>query len=159
MRKILVDPVISNNDLIIAIKLMQDNYTREKHNEFVNQMIHAKFLCPVLFDPDPEVNIAGVSEVQDGTKILLSSLKNKSGESYLVAYTDNKEADRQKEGKNQHTIVCSYFDFCTILKKEDCPYAGFVINPFSENVIVTKETIDMINQNIHVKRRVSIPKN
>ena len=159
MKKLFVDPVITNNELVIAIKLMQDKYTRENHQDFINQMIHARFLCPVLFDPNPEINIAGMTQVSDDTKVLLSSLKNKNGESYLVAYTDNAEADRRKQADNQHTIACSYFDFCSILQKENCPYAGFVINPFSENVIVSKNTIEFINKNIHMKKRVSIPKN
>lgn len=158
MKKLLVDPVISNNDFVITIKLMQDNFTPEKHEEFVNQMIHTKFLCPVLFDPNPEISQEGLTQVPANTKVLLSSLKNKKGESYLVAYTDNKEADRQKQGDNQHTLACSYFDFCTIIQKEGSPYAGFVINPFSENVIISKQTIEMINKNIHMKRRVDIPR-
>lgn len=158
MKKLLVDPVISNNDFVITIKLMQDEFTPEKHEDFVNQMLRTTFLCPVLFDPNPEINGEGPTQVPDNTKVLLSSLKNKKGESYLVAYTDNKESDRQKQADNQHTLACSYMDFCTIIQKEGSPYAGFVINPFSENVIVSKDTIEMINQNIHMKRRVEIPR-
>ncbi len=158
MKKLLVDPVVSNNDFVITIKLMQDNFTPETHEEFVNHMLRTKFLCPVLFDPNPEINKEGLTQIPDDTKVLLSSIKNKKGESYLVAYTDNKEADRQKQAENQHTIACSYFDFSTIIMKEGCPYAGFVINPFSENVIISKDTLELINQNIHMKRRVEIPR-
>lgn len=160
MKKLLViDPVISNNDFVISIKLMQDNFTPEKHQDFVNQMLHTRFLCPVLFDPNPEVKPNGMTQVPENTKLMLSSLKNKNGESYLVAYTDTKEANNHKQTENQHNIICSYFDYCTIVEKEDSPYAGFVINPFSENVIISKQSMEMIRKNLHFKKRGQNPEN
>lgn len=153
MKKIRIDSNVNNSEFVISLKIMQGNLTPDTQKDFINQMIHAKFLCPVLFDPEPEINEEdGMAVLADGAKVMLSSLTNPKKELYLIAYTDNQEAVRHKHTENQHTIECTYFDFCSMILKEDAPYAGFVINPFSENVIVGKQIMQNINKNIHVRK-------
>lgn len=160
MKRLRIDPIVNNSDFVITLKIMQDNPNPDTQKDFINQMLHTKFLCPALFDPDPELSDdeSKIASLPDDAKVMLSSLSNSKGEIYLVAYTDNQEAARHKQAENQHAIECSYFDFCTMVLKEKSPYAGFVINPFSENVIVTKEIIQNINKNIRIKRQVEIPR-
>lgn len=158
MKKLFINPIVNNSDLIVALKIMQDKLTPETQSDFINQMIHARFLCPALFDPTPELDENGVAMMEDGAKVMLSSLENQKHEMYLVAFTDLKEAQARKQAENQHTVACSYLDFCSIIFKEGSPYAGFVINPFSENIVVSKEIMKNINKDIRVKRQVEIPK-
>lgn len=158
MKKVLVDQNINNGDLIIALKIMQGNLNPDTQSEFINQMIHARFLCPAIFDPDPEINPEGAAVMEEGAKIMLSSLANPKKEMYLVAFTDAKEAREHKQSENQHTIACTYFDFCTMVLQENSPYAGFVINPFSENIVVSKEIMLNINKNVRFKKQVQIPR-
>lgn len=158
MKKLFIDPVVNNSEFILALKIMQGNLTPETQSEFINQMLHARFLVPALFDPEPELNSEGVAVMEDGAKVMLSSLSNHKREVYLVAYTDLKEAQGHKQAENQHTMACSYLDFCTMVFNEGSPYAGFVINPFSENIIVSREIMQNINKNLHMKRQVEIPK-
>lgn len=158
MRKLFIDPTVNNSEFIISLKIMQGNLNMETQKDFINQMIHAKFLCPALFDPEPEINPEGVAIMEDNAKVMLSSLENSKKETYLVAYTDAKEAKEHKQAENQHTVACTYFDFCTMVLQEKSPYSGFVINPFSENIIVSKEIMQNINRNIKVKRQVEVPR-
>ena len=158
MRKLFIDPNVNNGDLIIALKIMQGNLNPNTQSDFINQMIHARFLCPALFDPEPEINPEGVAVLQENSKIMLSSLSNPKKEMYLVAYTDAKEAKENKQSENQHTVACTYFDFCSMVLQENSPYAGFVINPFSENIVVSREIMMNINKNVRVKKAVQIPR-
>lgn len=158
MRKLFVDPTVNNGDFIIALKIMQGNLNPDTQKDFINQMLHATFLCPAIFDPDPDINPEGVAVMDEGAKVMLSSLANTKKEMFLVAYTDAKEAKEHKQAENQHTVACTYMDFCTMVLQENSPYAGFVINPFSENIVVSKEIMQNINKNIRLKKQVEIPR-
>ena len=74
MRTLLIDQNVSNTDLIISLKIMQGNPTPESQNEFINQMIHARFLCLATFDPEPIPNEKGEYEIADGMKLLMNSV-------------------------------------------------------------------------------------
>ena len=65
MRKLFIDPTVNNSEFIISLKIMQGNLNMETQKDFINQMIHAKFLCPALFDPEPEINPEGVAIMED----------------------------------------------------------------------------------------------
>lgn len=150
MKKLLLDQNISNTNLIIAMRIMQGNPTPQGQTDFINQVIHAKFLCPCVIEPEPEVGEDGVFESTPDTRVMFHSVANQEKQVFIVAYTDTKEANKNKKEEERHTIVTTYIDFCNILLKNDSPYAGFVINPFSENVIFTREIMMDINKNIHV---------
>ena len=42
--------------------------------------------------------------------------------------------------------------------QENSPYAGFVINPFSENIVVSREIMLNINKHVRLKKEVQIPR-
>lgn len=158
-RKIGIDENVNNTELIIALKIMQETPSRESQSEFINKMIHARFLSPAVLDPEPEKNENGEYEFPEGTKIMFNSVSNPQKQMYLVAYTDAKEAAKNKQDEKQHSIVTTYPDLCNMLLKTESPYAGFVINPFSENVIVTKEMMADINKNIRITKKKTVSDN
>ncbi len=158
MKKLFIDPNVNNGDLIISLKIMQGNLNPDTQTDFINHMLQARFLCPAIFDPAPEINPEGVAVLGDDAKVMLSSLSNAKEEMYLVAYTDAKEAREHKQAENQHTVACTYFDFCTMVLQENSPYAGFVINPFSENIVVSREIMLNINKHVRLKKEVQIPR-
>lgn len=156
MRKLLIDQNVANTDLIIGLKIMQGNPTAESQNEFINQMIHARFLCVATFDPEPFQNENGEYEVTEGTKLLLNSVASQDKRAFIVAFTETKEALKYKK-ENEHTVITTYPDFCNMIFQKDAPYSGFVINPYSENIVVTKEIMDSINKNIRVVKKPGAP--
>lgn len=158
MKKLFVDQNVNNADLILSLKIMQGKLNPDTQKDFINQMLHATFLCPAVFDPDPDINPEGVALVEEGGRVMLSSLANQKKEMYLVAYTDAKEAKEHKQGDNQHTVACTYFDFCNMVLQPNSPYAGFVINPFSENIVVSREIMNNINKGVRLKKQVQIPR-
>ena len=146
MKKLFIDPNVNNGDLIISLKIMQGNLNPDTQTDFINHMLQARFLCPAIFDPAPEINPEGVAVLGDDAKVMLSSLSNA------------KEAREHKQSENQHTVACTYFDFCTMVLQENSPYAGFVINPFSENIVVSREIMLNINKHVRLKKEVQIPR-
>ncbi len=154
-RRILLDQDLNNFDLIVALKTMQGRPSPQSQGDFLNHMIHAQFLTPAVLDPEPDRDEKGELVLVGGTKILFRAVSNAEKKAYLIAFTDAKEAEKnkmEKEGEIIHTVVTTYLDFCNIILNEHSPYSGFVINPFSENVIVTREIMQDINRNIKVRQ-------
>ena len=102
MRTLLIDQNVSNTDLIISLKIMQGNPTPESQNEFINQMIHARFLCLATFDPEPIPNEKGEYEIAEGMKLLMNSVASEDKKAFIVAFTETKEAMKQKKRKGTH---------------------------------------------------------
>lgn len=154
-RRILLDQDLNNFDLIVALKTMQGRPSPQSQGDFINHMIHSRFLTPAVLDPEPEQSEKGELILSPGTKILFRAVSNAEKKAFLIAFTDAKEAEKnrmEKEGEITHTVVTTYLDFCNIILNEHSPYSGFVINPFSENVIVTREIMQDINRNIKVRQ-------
>ncbi len=148
-KKLLIDQNISNFDLLIAMKTIKSNPTMETQNDLINQLLHARLLCPANLDPEPELNEAGEIPAKE-TRIMFHTVSNGDDKVFLIAYTDKKEADKYLSEKNHHTIVTTYTDFCNIILSPNSPFAGFVLNPFEENIIFTKEIMLDINKNIRI---------
>jgi hypothetical protein len=149
-KKPLIDQKVNNFELIVTMKTMQEPMTAEKQSDFINQMFRAKLLCPVFFDPEPEVAENGETELAQGTRMMLCSITNPEKKPFLIAFTDKKEADRNKRSPKQHTITVGYLDYCNFIFQPNSQFAGFVINPFSENIILTREMMADINKNIRI---------
>lgn len=154
-RKLLLDQDLTNFDLIVALKTMQGHPTPQTQGDFINHMIHARFLTPAVLEPEPEIDENGQLSPAAGTKVMFRAVSNPEKKAFLIAFTDAKEASKNKlerEGETSHTVVTTYLDFCNVILNEKSPYSGFVINPFSENVVVTREIMQDINRNIKVRQ-------
>lgn len=154
-RKLLLDQDLSNFDLIVALKTMQGHPTPQSQGDFINHMIHARFLTPAVLDPEPETDENGELVLASGTKVMFRAVSNAEKKAFLIAFTDSKDAEQnkmEKEGEITHTVVTTYLDFCNVILNDKSPYSGFVINPFTENVVVTREIMQDINRNIKVRQ-------
>lgn len=158
MRRIFIDQNVNNSELVISMKIMQGNFNPDTQKDFINQMIHARFLCPAVIDPMPDLEKDGSVIMEAGARVMLSHVTNPNKDMFLVAFTDNKEANKNKPEDVEHTILTTYADFCSLILNENSKYAGFVINPFSENIVLTREIMQGINRNIRVKKQVEIPR-
>lgn len=137
---------MNNMDLIISIKVMQANPSPQTQSAFINQMIHAKFLTPAVSSMRKEQSTG-----EERKMYRFPHVANAGGEQYLIAFTDEIELKKwQMEGEYE-AIVSDYKNFSSITLQKNSPYNGFVINPFNENIIVNKETMLHINQNLQKK--------
>lgn len=137
---------INNRDLIISIKVMQGNPTPQTQSEFINQMIHAKFLTPAVSSLMKNENTG-----EERKMYRFPHVANAGGEQYLIAFTDDLELNKWQVEGEYEAILSDYKNFSSITLQKGSPYNGFVINPFNENIIVNKETMVHINENIRKK--------
>lgn len=137
---------VSNPMLIGAIELMKADRSKEHHNMLVNEILKAQFLTPANVNPIPKVDADGKTEVAQGTQVHFPMLTAPDGKHFFVAFTDQMELDKwKKEGEFQN-VTMSFDDYAGILSRKDAngnenPAAGFVINPFGCNLVLTKDMV------------------
>lgn len=137
---------VSNPMLIGTIELMKADRSKEHHNMLVNEILKAQFLTPATVTPIPQVNGEGKTEIAEGTQIQFPMLTAPDGKSFFVAFTDQMELDKwKKEGEFQN-VAMNFDDYAGILSRKDengneNPAAGFVINPFGCNLVLTKDMV------------------
>ncbi|MEG0564352.1 enhanced serine sensitivity protein SseB [Anaerorhabdus sp.] len=153
-----INKPVTNYQLLNAIdEMRKDN---KKEQIFINELFKAKFLCPAQAQLNNfnKNNIGQIITGEAGT-ISLASLDDQQGKHYLIAFTDWKELSKWKQEEIVQTLILTCEDYKRILTKEDSPYAGFVINPYSANILLDKDTLENIHSNemlIHAGETVLI---
>ena len=126
-------------------------------NNFVRELMFTKFYMPVNIDPP--LDDSGVAK--PGTKISYISINNKNdGKNLLITFTSREEYNKFFDKQRSTNIMMHpYAELKQLALSKD--FDGFVIDPAGENVAVTKELINKIDQsrpNMVVKtEKVSAP--
>lgn len=120
------DTKITNILLVDAISKMRADDNEETRNVVIDETVmNGKFLMPV--------------EVKEG-KIQFNMVTNNKKENYFLAFTDWEEMKSCMNGPDQKAMVMIFDDYAMLMKKNN-QTAGFVINPFSTNLIFRKDYI------------------
>lgn len=148
--------LITNPMLTGAMELMKSSDTIEHREMFVGEMLHAKFLSPVVIDPLPEADENGISKIGKDARIQLPMLTAPDGKHFFMAFTDLDELQKWNKESGQQIFGFEFADYVGMLRnaKETCN--GFVINPYSHNVVLPSEFVEAIaqkNPNIFKERK------
>ena len=132
--------------LIGAMELMKAEKSAEHNSMLLQEVMKAQFLAPAVINPAPQVNEEGKVALAPGTQIHFPVLTAPDGKNFFAAFTDQMEADKWKQGENAQYVTMRFDDYAgMILRKgpqgEENPTGGFVINPFGDNLVISKEII------------------
>ena len=138
---------VTNPMLIGAIELMKSNSTPEHRKMVIEEMLHAMYLSPVNIDPKPVPDEKGISKVAADAKIAVPMLAAADGKHYFMAFTDIDELQKWKKEEGQQIFGFSLADYVKMVRtaKESCD--GFVLNPFSHNIVMTRDMLETIAEN------------
>lgn len=126
------------NSVDEARQAMQDN-----QQLFENEMLKAIYMTPVLITPEPEKDEEGNVKLQPGTKISVQVLPMQNNKSMMMAFTDSKEFKKWAMADQSHTVSMGMREFISTVMK-DPNLAGVTINPFSNNLIIPRERMEMM---------------
>jgi len=137
---------VSNPLLMGAIELMKAEPTPEHRKMVSDEIVKAKFLCPVVMNPLPQPGPDGVVKPAPGTQMQFPMLTAPDGKQFFMAFTDSYELQKWKDHEDKQTVAASFDDYAGLLFKKDPkgqlpPAIGFVINPFGANIVVPREMI------------------
>lgn len=140
---------ISNPMLCGTIELMKAENTPEHRKMFMDEMIRATYISPVVITPQPQPDANGMIKLTPENKIQFPMITTKEDKKFFVAFTDGEELKKWKTEGEQQTLALKFDDYAGMLFRKDkegnsSPALGFVINPFSSNILITKEMVAQI---------------
>ncbi|MBE6121985.1 MAG: enhanced serine sensitivity protein SseB [Erysipelotrichaceae bacterium] len=134
---------IQNNALKNAIAALKTGADEEKQQNFLKEVMKAKFLVPALFNTDFKPDAQGRMKVPANTQVSFLMVNTNQGKSFLPAFTDIEEAKKlnvNREGNLQY-IVRTLKEYEGILSDPRNTAEGVVINPMNENIVLPKPLV------------------
>ncbi len=139
---------IANPMLIGAMELVKKNKTPENLKVFMDELLHARFLAPVIITPPPVADENGRVKLTDENKISIPMLSGANEKKYFMAFTDMGELGKMKTEGNVNVMAFSFKEYGVMVAKSDEKCDGFVINPQSNGPIVNKAMVASIMNNV-----------
>lgn len=135
---------ITNPMLVGAIELMKSNSTTEHRKMVIEEMLHAHFLSPVVITPKPEPDENGIAKMSPDAKISVPMLTAPDGKHFFMAFTDIEELQKWKKEEGQQIFGFSFADYVKMVRTAQDNCQGFVLNPYSHNLVLTRDMIETI---------------
>jgi len=138
-----VNQPVTNPELVAAIESVRTKYSPEAESAVIHALKKAHFLSPVTFTPPLEPSIDGKIALEQDTAINFFGYSSENSE-FLPVFTDWDELRKWRNIPDEQTLITSYDDVCTLIQ-EKSHFAGFVVNPWGHNLLITPELIQRFN--------------
>lgn len=123
-------------------KLVQAMQDLKKHdNPYTRGVLAAALMDARLLSP---IQRQTIMAEKDGptTRIKFEDIQNTEGEKFYLAFTDFDEyAKWNDDDRHNQALIMTMEDFGNILIRQINDLRGFVVNPYGENVSITKELL------------------
>ena len=154
---------IKNPMLCGAMELLKAEDNQEHRKLFIDELMKAHLLAPVIIDPAPQPDENGRVRMVPGCKMQFPMLPTKDGVQFFMAFTDWDELKKWNPNEPQQTMAFGFDDYANLLLRKNkdgqlSPAMGFVINPFSNNIVVTREMVAKFMAAKMLGRGVQIPR-
>jgi len=137
---------ISNPMLIGAIQVMKAENTPDHRKMFINELVKSKLLSPAIITPPPVPGEDGKMRLTKENKIQFPMLTAPDGKRFFMAFTDMPELKKWKTLDNQQSFVLTFKDYAGMTLKEEDNVSGFVLNPYGENLVISKDMIAALSK-------------
>ena len=129
-------PKIDNAALKKAAAALREENNPQNFNAVINLMMRGVFLAPAKIEigenaPKPDEN--GRIQLPKDTKVTFALLKSGDGKSFFTAFTDAEELDKWQNKPAGQVMLLRFDDYARMLNGND-HVAGFVLNPFTDNL-------------------------
>lgn len=134
-------------DIIRKMKAKQpENPTPEEQQTYVEELLKARLIVPVAMgEPD--------AENPNKLQVQFSHISNEKKERFFMAFTDMETLLKNaRDDEKLQLLGLTYNDFAGMLSDPKCAMVGFVINPFTENIICGAPQAQVIKQYITAKK-------
>ena len=139
---------IKNPKLIEALQAMLKHDNLETRSRMAAALMEARLLSPIQKQT--------ILTEKDGpsTWIRFEDITNTAGEKYYLAFTDMDEYSKWNEdGSHDQALIMTMEDFGNILIRQVNDLKGFVINPYGENVSISKQLLLSLLQQHETRMR------
>ncbi len=122
---------IRNDELKMAMITLKLNQNQDSEDNFITELRKAYFLIP---------------SVDDGKRdeLTFMLLEDQNNNNYFQAYTDMDEYNKWSDASNSRYFVLTFDEYANIVINSEEEVKGLVLNPFTENIVLDKKTLDDI---------------
>lgn len=143
---------IANPKLLEVIRALKKaaeekaNPKPEAQSAYIDSLMEARLLAPVTITEMSEEN-------ENQMKVQFSHLTNPEKEKYFMVFTDVETMKKNvKDIDKVFLLAVTYKDLSAMLAQPECAMKGFVINPFTENIICGPQQAQVISAYIRQKK-------
>lgn len=135
---------VENPKLVGAMQTFKGALNRENEIKFLQEMLNARYLVPVVMETPPDASMQPGQQVT--TRVAFQMLTNPKGDKFIPAFTDQAELQKQEPVQQKHQVaVLNVRDFAMVFQQnENC--SGFVINPYGDNMCIARDQLLKILQ-------------
>lgn len=124
---------IRNPELVAAMRAMVKHDTQQNRSRMAAALVEAKLLSPI------QTQTVLTEKEGPSTRIRFEDIRNTEGDSYYMAFTDIDEYNKWNDDeKHNQALIMTIEDFGKILIRSINDLKGFVINPYGENISISK---------------------
>lgn len=124
---------VKNPELVEAMNAMLRHNTEKTRGHMAAVLMDAHLLSPI------ERQTVLTEKEGPSTRIRFEHIENEQGEKYYLAFTDmNEYAKWNEDETHNQALIMTMEDFGNILIRNLNDLEGFVINPYGENVSISK---------------------
>lgn len=146
-KNLYIDQKLENPDLrdLLANRRSVDPSDKDAINDVMSKLIYtivmdAKFMSAVSFSKEPVYDIDGTRILASDSEITFTMLNNTNGDHYFPVFSESVEMDKWENAKFDHTIYVNFDNLATMIEaNKNC--SGFVLNPFSDNMTVSRDIV------------------
>jgi len=138
--------MFKNPMLCGTMELLKAEDSQENRKLFIDELSKAHLLAPVVISPIPQPDEQGRIRLTADSKVEFPMLPTKDGVPFFMAFTDYDELKKFDPSQKLQTMVFGLKDYADLLFRKNkegqtSPAAGFVINPLSNNVVVSRQMV------------------
>lgn len=127
---------VRNPRLVMALRAMADHNSDFTRSKMAEALMDARLLSPV------ERQTVLTEKTGPSTRIRFEEIQNTEGERYYLAFTDMDEYAKWNDDEtHNNALIMTMEDFGELLIRNINDLRGFVINPYGENISITKELL------------------
>lgn len=141
-------PPVDNSALVQAITALHQQNTPENLNAALNTLVRAALLVPVAFAPGtelPKPDAQGRVAIPKDAKFAFPLLSDAEQRKFFMAYTGPQALRAWKTDTPPQTVLLRFDDLAALLQRNP-DAAGFVVDPFSGSLRLTREMVQSIQQ-------------
>lgn len=138
---------VRNPKLVAAMQAMLKHDNEQTRSQMAAELLDSRLLSPVQQQT--------ILTEQDGParRVRFLDIQNTEGEKYYLAFTDLDEYARWNEDeKHNEALIMTLEDFGNILIRQLNDLKGFVVNPYSENISISKDLLLSLLKQREAKR-------
>lgn len=127
---------VRNPKLVAAMREMVEHNTEKTRSRMAAVLMDARLLSPV------ERQTVMTEKAGPSTRIRFEEIQNTQGERYYLAFTDLDEYAKWNDDESHNSaLIMTMEDFGNLLIRNINDLKGFVINPYGENVSISKDLL------------------